>query len=76
VSNRESGTSDQRLRHAAGLIQQRHPSWLIMYGPYSRMIWAFPAFDVPRGTYFGDASPADLDTRMSQTEMTYLRGMP
>jgi hypothetical protein len=76
MSHREDDSGDQLLRDAARQIQKRHPCWLVMYGPYSRKIWAYPAFNVPPGTYFGDASPADLDARMGQAEMTYLRGMP
>ena len=49
---------DQQQRYAAGQIQQQHPHWLVMYGPHSRKIWAYPAFNVPAGTYFGEDNPS------------------
>lgn len=67
---------DQQRRYAAGQIQQQHPHWLVMYGPHSRKIWAYPAFNVPAGTYFGGEDPSRLESRMSETELTYLRRMP
>jgi hypothetical protein len=72
----DDSAGDQRLRHAAGQIQRRHPYWLVMYGPYSRRIWAYPRFDVPPGTLLAEADPPELDTRMSEIEMTYLRRTP
>ena len=68
--------NDQQRRYAAGQIQRRHPRWLVMYGPHSRKIWAYPAFSVPVGLYFGEENPSELESRMSETEMTYLRRMP
>ena len=44
----DGDADDQRLRYAAGQIQQRHPYWLVFYGSHSRKIWAYPVFNVPR----------------------------
>jgi hypothetical protein len=67
---------DQRQHDTAGQIARRHRYWLVMYGPHSRMFWAYPVFNVPAGTYFGAEDPAELEARMSDTELTYLRRMP
>jgi hypothetical protein len=72
----DDSTGDQRLRNAAGLIQRQHPHWLVMYGPYSRKIWAYPRFDVPPGTLLAGDDPSGLDAQMSEIEMTCLRRMP
>lgn len=68
---------DQRLLFAAFDIQRRHlPYWLLLYGPHSRRIWAYPRFDVPPGTLLADADPVELEAQMSAIETTYLRRMP
>ena len=72
----DGDADDQRLRYAAGQIQQRHPYWLVFYGSHSRKIWAYPVFNAPPGTYFGEEDTAKLESRMSDTEMTWLRRMP
>ena len=72
----DGDAGDQRLRRAAGEIQRRRPYWLVMYGPYTRRIWAYPRFDVPAGTLLSGPDPAGLDTQMGQIEMTFLRRMP
>jgi hypothetical protein len=72
----DDSADDQRLRHAAGQIQRRHPHWLVMYGPYSRRIWAYPRFDTPPGTLLAEDDPSGLDAQMNEIEMTCLRRMP
>jgi hypothetical protein len=58
----------QRQRQVIGNLRQRHPDWMIMYGRYSKMFWAFPTFTVFPGNYFGSEDPADLDRRMMVAE--------
>ncbi len=58
----------QRQRQVVGSLRQRHPDWMIMYGRYSRMFWAFPLFTPVPGNYVGSADPTDLDRRMTAAE--------
>ena len=47
--------------------EQAHPSWMVLFGEYSRMFWAFPLFG-PGGVYFADRDPRELDRRMTEAE--------
>jgi hypothetical protein len=51
---------DRDERALAARIEQVFPQWLVMWGVYSRQFWAYPCFDVPRGTIAHAASPNDL----------------
>jgi hypothetical protein len=42
-------TDDHEWQTAAE-IEESHPHWLVMWGSYSRVFWAFPRFEVPDGT--------------------------
>jgi hypothetical protein len=42
-------TDDQQWQ-VASEIEQSHPHWVVMWGCYSRLFWAFPHFQVPKGT--------------------------
>ena len=57
-----------RRRQIIGQLRQRHPDWMIMYGAYSRMFWAYPLFTTLPGNYVGAADPGELDGRMSAVE--------
>ncbi len=57
-----------RNRQMAESLRQRHPGWMVMYGTYSRMFWAFPLFTTLAGHYAGAADPAELDRLMSAAE--------
>ncbi|HYZ53772.1 MAG TPA: hypothetical protein VE733_09795 [Streptosporangiaceae bacterium] len=57
-----------RLSQIIGQLRQRHPDWMIMYGAYSRMFWAYPLFTSLPGNYVSAADPGDLDRRMSAAE--------
>jgi hypothetical protein len=63
----------RQLRITAGL-QAEFPGWLVLWGRYTRVYWALPWFNAPRGSYFGERNPADLAARMQQTEMLYRHG--
>jgi hypothetical protein len=41
---------DDLERQAAAEIEQSHLRWMVMWGCYSRLFWAFPRFLVPKGT--------------------------
>lgn len=53
---------------AAEWIGQVYPSWFIMWGAYSRELWAYPMFDVPAGTIVHAADPGDLTRMMRAVE--------
>jgi hypothetical protein len=63
---------DESQRRAAGFMQRENPYWLIMYGVWSRLYWATPAFDVPPHTILSAAEPDDLLRQMRQVELRYL----
>ena len=41
---------DDLEKQAAADIEQGHLRWMVMWGCYSRLFWAFPRFLVPKGT--------------------------
>jgi hypothetical protein len=41
---------DDQERQFAAEIEQSHPDWVVLWGCYSRLFWAFPYFQVPQGT--------------------------
>jgi hypothetical protein len=58
--------TDDQERQVASEIEQSRPSWLVMWGCYSRLFWGFPRFSVPRGTIVSASKPdrllADMDS--------------
>jgi hypothetical protein len=65
-----SNPYDPRQRTAAAAIQNAHPNWLIMYGPHSRMFYAYPLFPAPRGALLAATSLTDLLAAMHLAELT------
>jgi hypothetical protein len=65
--------TDDRERAAASEIERRHPGWMVIWGCYSRMFWAFPCFQVPQGTIVSARDPESLlaDMRRVETEFSY-----
>lgn len=61
---------DPEQRRAAEILGLRHPGWLVMYGSYSRLLWAFSAFPTVDGKSIVIAyrAPAGLAERMSLIE--------
>jgi hypothetical protein len=60
--------TDDEQRQIASEIEQNRPSWLVMWGCYSRLFWAFPRFSVPRGTIVGASSRDQLLVDMDSVE--------
>lgn len=73
MSDQERDDAEQRQRQAVASLRQRHPDWMIMYGVYTRMFWAYPLFTTLAGNYIGAPDPADLDRRMTATEANLLQ---
>ncbi len=71
----ESGTEgrpyDPAKRRAAEVLEVRNPGWLVMYGSYSRLLWAWSRFATRDGRSILIASrdPAELDERMRALEL-------
>ena len=42
--------ADESRRTDARRVMEVFPSWLVVWGAYTRQFWAFPCFDAPRGT--------------------------
>jgi hypothetical protein len=68
VTGRDREEAAQRNRQMVESLRRRHPDWMVMYGTYSQMFWAFPLFTARTGHYVGAADPADLDRQMSAAE--------
>jgi len=59
-----------RQSRIADELERAHPSWMILFGGYSRAFWAFPLFG-PRDAYFADRDPRKLERRMTEAELEY-----
>ncbi len=68
VTGRDREEAAQQNRQMVESLRRRHPDWMVMYGAYSQMFWAFPLFTARPGHYVGTADPADLDRQMSAVE--------
>ena len=51
-------------------IEKAHPHWMVVWGLYSRLYWAFPRLDVPRGTLVHAADPVMLVAAIEYEELT------
>ena len=60
---------DELERRAAVQLESRHPGWLVMWGTYTRVYWAFPRFNAPAGSILATPDAAELTTRMRQAEL-------
>jgi hypothetical protein len=56
------------MRRIAGRLGEDNPSWIVLFGIYSRQFVAFPRFDVPMGTVVAARYPATLPPRMRRIE--------
>jgi hypothetical protein len=65
---------DPGKRAAAARLSLDYPGWLIMWGPHSRLYFAYPAFDAPPGTILTAPSSGGLRARMRQAELTATAG--
>jgi hypothetical protein len=68
-------TEDQQ-RRVASEVEQSHPRWIVMWGAYSHMFWAFPRFDVPKGTIVSAPDPGRLTADMQRVEDEARVGLP
>jgi hypothetical protein len=74
-----TGPYDPAQRDAAARLQQAHPWWVVMYGPWSRLYYAFPRFCVPHvppETFAAATTPGELASLMRVTELEARPGRP
>lgn len=55
----------EQWRSEARVIEAKYPGWVVLYGPYSRLFWAFGA---PDGRPISARSAAELIGFMRATE--------
>jgi hypothetical protein len=68
VSERDD---DERQQHrVAGELERVHPYWIVLFGCYSRVFWAFPLFG-SAGGYLAAADPSELERQMTAAERGY-----
>jgi hypothetical protein len=61
-------SNDNRLYAIAEEIQQLRPGWLVIFGCYSRLWWAYPLFPVRRRFILHADDPETLIARMDAAE--------
>ncbi len=61
---------DSRERRIAVQIERSCPRWLVMWGCYSRLYWAFPRFPTPHGIIVNARDPDSLLTETHNIELS------
>jgi hypothetical protein len=56
------------MRLIAQRLEHENPSWIVLYGAYSKEFVAFPRFAAPRGTIVALGDPAALPSRLRLIE--------
>jgi hypothetical protein len=56
------------MRRIAGRMEEDNPSWIVVFGVFTREFVAFPRFDAPRGTVVTASYAAALPPRMRAIE--------
>jgi hypothetical protein len=59
---------DNACRATAERINQSRPQWLVMYGSYSMLYWAYPLFETRRRVIVHATYPDELVARMDEVE--------
>jgi hypothetical protein len=59
-----------QMHQIAAQIEEDNPSWIVMFGIYTREFVAFPRFTVPKGTILTALYPDALPPRMRAVEAT------
>ncbi len=65
---------DRERREQVARLAEVFPRWFVMWGPWSQQFWAFPCFDVPRGTIARSPDPSELAGRMRAVERFAMDG--
>jgi hypothetical protein len=56
------------MRRIAGRLEEENPSWIVVFGVFTREFVAFPRFDAPTGTVVTASYPHALPPRMRAVE--------
>lgn len=62
------GQLDVAQRRVAARIMVHRPSWVVLWGLWSRRYWAFPLFDAEPGTIISSASGTELVALLDHAE--------
>jgi hypothetical protein len=60
--------ADDQQRQAAAEIERSRPGWMVIWGCYSRLFWAFPRFHAPPGTIVSAPDQARLLAGLDDAE--------
>jgi hypothetical protein len=60
-------------RDIANQINARERGWFVLFGPATRLFWAFPQWQAPPGLILSAADPTDLLRQIRQAEATHHR---
>jgi hypothetical protein len=66
-----SRKGDNACYAIAERIGQSRPQWLVMWGCYSRLYWAYPLFEMRPRMIVHAAYPDALVARMDETEQRF-----
>jgi hypothetical protein len=61
--------TDDQERRVATEIERSHPNWVVLWGCYTRLFWAFPHFLAPQGTIVSAPGPDRLLADMHSVEL-------
>jgi hypothetical protein len=62
---------DDACRATAERINRNRPQWLVLWGCYSHLYWAYPLFEVRRRILVHAAYPDALVARMDEAERRF-----
>jgi len=69
ISQFDSREDEHRATAAA--INRSRPQWMVLWGEYSHLYWAFPLFDMTRRLIVHAAYPDALVARMDEVEQQF-----
>ncbi len=67
-----SSVPEDQRRQTAALVERDNPLWLVIWGVYSHVFWAYARFDVPAGTILHARDTNLLVGQMRQVERRYI----
>lgn len=62
---------DNACRATAERINRSRPQWLVLWGCYSHLYWAYPLFETRRSMLIYAAYPDALVARMDEAERRF-----
>ena len=74
VTEQRKAPPVEDMRLMAQQLEHDNPSWIVLYGGYSKEFVAFPRFAAPRGTIVATTNAAALPSRLRQIEQQAASG--